>query len=311
MEWLDSNFLTVLIAFPLIWACIGLLIPTATESGQNTLKVYSFVGSALLFALSLKLYFLFDSAGPEFQAVERSEWIPLLGIQYHVGIDGLSLWLVLLTTALMPIVLLGSFHAVEMRHREYYFLLMALETGMIGAFVSLDVFLFYVFWELMLIPMYFLIGIWGSKDRVYAAMKFFLYTMVGSLLMLVAIFLPGVSTQATIWTVFYCTYRLVQTFHSWGWIWICASDSLFGVCSRFCNQSAFVSAPHLASRCARSSPNFRICYFSGCTFEARWLWIYAVCLPSFSSGGPPVSVPVHVARNHSNYLRRVCCVGAA
>jgi NADH:ubiquinone oxidoreductase subunit 4 (subunit M) len=162
MEWLDSNFLTVLIAFPLIWACIGLLIPTATESGQNTLKVYSFVGSALLFALSLKLYFLFDSAGPEFQAVERSEWIPLLGIQYHVGIDGLSLWLVLLTTALMPIVLLGSFHAVEMRHREYYFLLMALETGMIGAFVSLDVFLFYVFWELMLIPMYFLIGIWGS-----------------------------------------------------------------------------------------------------------------------------------------------------
>ena len=111
-----------------------------------------------------------------------------MGITYTLGIDGISLWLIVLTTFIMPIAVLGSFASVESRLREYYFLLLALETGMLGAFVSLDLFLFYVFWEAMLIPMYFLIGIWGGKERVYAAMKFFLYTMVGSLLMLVAIF---------------------------------------------------------------------------------------------------------------------------
>ena len=105
-----------------------------------------------------------------------------------MGVDGLSLWLVLLTTFMMPVAILSSFHAIEERLREYYFLLLALETGMLGAFVAMDVFLFYVFWELMLIPMYLMIGIWGGKERVYAAMKFFLYTMVGSLLMFVAIF---------------------------------------------------------------------------------------------------------------------------
>jgi NADH-quinone oxidoreductase subunit M len=105
-----------------------------------------------------------------------------------VGIDGISLWLVMLTTLMMPIAVLGSFSAIENRVKEYYLLLLALETGMLGAFLALDIFLFYVFWEAMLIPMYFLIGIWGGKDRIYAAMKFFLYTMVGSLLMLVAIF---------------------------------------------------------------------------------------------------------------------------
>jgi NADH-quinone oxidoreductase subunit M len=120
--------------------------------------------------------------------VEKWDWLPVLGISYAVGIDGISFWLVLLTTFLMPIAILGSFKAVEHRHKEYYFLLLLLETGMLGAFVTLDLFLFYVFWEAMLIPMYFLIGIWGGKDRVYAAMKFFIFTMVGSLLMLVAIF---------------------------------------------------------------------------------------------------------------------------
>src|SRR5262249_49700143 len=119
---------------------------------------------------------------------EMAEWIPGLGTSYNVGLDGISLWLVLLTTFIVPLSVLGSFHYIENRQKEFYFLLLALETGMLGAFVSLDIFLFYVFWEAMLIPMYFLIGIWGGKDRVYAAMKFFLYTLVGSLLMLVAIF---------------------------------------------------------------------------------------------------------------------------
>jgi NADH-quinone oxidoreductase subunit M len=130
----------------------------------------------------------FQANGEEFQFSEVIPWISSLGISYRLGIDGISLWLIMLTTFLMPIVVLGSFNAVEKKFKGYYFLLLALETGMLGAFVALDVFLFYVFWEAMLIPMYFLIGIWGSKDRIYAATKFFLYTMVGSLLMLVAIF---------------------------------------------------------------------------------------------------------------------------
>ena len=135
------------------------------------------------------LYFKYSQpSGAEFQLTERLEWIPDLGTSYSVGLDGIGLWLILLTTFLDAYCGLGRLKRLKTRVREYYFLLLALETGMLGAFVSLDMFLFYIFWEAMLIPMYFLIGIWGGKDRIYAAMKFFLYTLVGSLLMLVAIF---------------------------------------------------------------------------------------------------------------------------
>jgi NADH-quinone oxidoreductase subunit M len=188
MEFLDSHLLTVVVFLPFVWALAGLLIPVGTESGRTTLKVWSLLGALVTFAVSLLLYQRFNANGAEFQFIETAEWLPALGISYNVGIDGISLWLVLLTTFMMPIAILASFTAIESRHRGYYFLLLALEAGMLGAFVSLDIFLFYVFWEAMLIPMYFLVGIWGGKDRVYAAMKFFLYTMVGSLLMLVAIF---------------------------------------------------------------------------------------------------------------------------
>jgi NADH-quinone oxidoreductase subunit M len=188
MDWLNTHLLTATTFFPLLWAIIGLLVPTKTESGRSMLKGWALVGSLITLGLSIIIYQNFNANGAEFQFAENVEWIPGLGINYNLGIDGISLWLIILTTFLTPIVILGSFGAVEKRFREYYFLLLALETGMLGAFVSMDIFLFYVFWEAMLIPMYFLIGIWGGKDRIYAAMKFFLYTMVGSLLMLVAIF---------------------------------------------------------------------------------------------------------------------------
>ncbi len=182
MEWFNQHQLTVLTFFPLVWALIGILFP------KQVSKNWALAGTIIAFLISVKIYLGYDPAGAEFQFMERKEWIPGLGISYHLGLDGISLWLVMLTTFLMPIIILGSFSAVENREKEYYTLLLALQTGMTGAFVTLDTFLFYVFWEAMLIPMYFLIGIWGGKDRVYAAMKFFLYTMVGSLLMLVAIF---------------------------------------------------------------------------------------------------------------------------
>ena len=186
MAWLDSHLLSAVVFLPLVWGGVGLLIPT--NGGSSFLRIWTLIGSLVTFGVSLSLYQGFQVQGPEFQFTEMAEWIPSVGISYNLGLDGISLWLVLLTTFLSPLVILASFKAIENRTREYYFLLLALETGMLGAFVSLDIFLFYVFWEAMLVPMYFLIGIWGGKDRIYAAMKFFLFTLVGSLLMLVAIF---------------------------------------------------------------------------------------------------------------------------
>jgi NADH-quinone oxidoreductase subunit M len=182
MEWFNEHFLTALTFLPLVWAALGMLLPTKMA------KHWAFAGSLLVFLLSIKLYLGYDPAGAEFQFAEAAEWIPGLGVKYSVGMDGISMWLLLLTTFLSPLVILASYHGVEEREKGYYTLLLALQTGMMGAFIAMDTFLFYVFWEAMLIPMYFLIGIWGGKDRIYAAMKFFIFTMVGSLLMLVAIF---------------------------------------------------------------------------------------------------------------------------
>ncbi len=196
MACIESHLLSSIVFLPFLWALVGLLIPGGSNAGKTALKVWALLGSLATFALSVLLYQQYQAGGADFQFTEMSEWIPGLGISYNLGLDGISLWLVLLTTFLTPIVILGSFNAVEQRFKEYYFLLLALETGMLGAFVALDIFLFYVFWEAMLIPMYFLIGIWGGKERIYAATKFFLYTMVGSLLMLVAIFYLAVQHKA-------------------------------------------------------------------------------------------------------------------
>jgi NADH-quinone oxidoreductase subunit M len=169
---------------PLVAALFVLLLRKEHEDGARWI---AFSASLLTFFLSLRLLWNFDSSVAEFQLVERLPWIPDFGIEYHVGIDGISLFLVLLTTFLVPLVILSSWGDVHKRVKEYQFLFLVLETGMIGAFVAIDLFLFYVFWEVMLIPMYFLVGVWGGQRRIYAAIKFLLYTMVGSLLMLVAI----------------------------------------------------------------------------------------------------------------------------
>jgi NADH-quinone oxidoreductase subunit M len=186
MAWLDTRLLTVLTFFPLAWGAVGLALPSGKDG--KSVKAWSLIGTLLTFWISWILLGKFNGGTADFQFTEKLPWIPGLGINYSLGVDGISIWLILLTTFLMPIVVLGAFTAVEDRVKEFFFLLLALETGMLGAFVTLDAFLFYVFWEFMLIPMYFLIGIWGGKDRIYAAMKFFIYTMVGSLLMLVALF---------------------------------------------------------------------------------------------------------------------------
>jgi NADH-quinone oxidoreductase subunit M len=166
-------------------AGLGLLFVPRRSVGA--LRIASLAVTIVTFVLSLPLYVGFDADAIGYQFEENRRWMPTLGVSYHVGIDGISLLLVLLTTFLMPLALASTWGVIEDRFKEFVTTMLVLETGMLGVFVSLDLFLFYVFWEAMLIPMYLIIGIWGGPRRVYAAVKFILYTMVGSLLMLVAI----------------------------------------------------------------------------------------------------------------------------
>jgi len=179
--------LTALVFLPLAGAALVMLMP---RRASGLVKGISLLVALATFALSLPLFFLFRTGTAEMQFTLQTPWIFLMGqpaITYHVGIDGISLFMVLLTTFLTVIAIIGSFAGITDRQREYYALMLMLETGMLGVFVALDLVLFYVFWEAMLIPMYFIIGVWGGPRRIYAAVKFFIYTMVGSLLMLVAI----------------------------------------------------------------------------------------------------------------------------
>jgi NADH-quinone oxidoreductase subunit M len=178
-----SGLLSWIVWLPLGGSVLALLLP---KDRPALSRWFSLVVSTAVFAISLALLAGFRSDA-SMQFVENVPWIESFGIRYQLGVDGISLFLVLLTTLLTPIVVLSSWRDVGERVRAYHAMLLMLETGMLGAFVALDMFLFYVFWELMLIPMIVLIGVWGGPRRVYAAVKFLLYTIVGSLLMLVAI----------------------------------------------------------------------------------------------------------------------------
>jgi len=178
-----GSLLSLLLFLPLMGSLLILFMPRQWVDGIRRTSL-----AVMLLELFVSTSLLdedFSTAGYRF--VESAEWVPAFGIRYELGIDGISLWLVLLTTAMSPVALWVSWGSVSTKIKEYAVAFLMLEVGMIGAFVSLDLFLFYVFWELMLVPMYLIIGIWGGKDRIYAAVKFFLYTMVGSLLMLVAV----------------------------------------------------------------------------------------------------------------------------
>ncbi len=189
-----NHLLTILIFFPLVGSAIILVTKRENELLQKGLGLFV---SGATFIVSLFLYYGFNPAIPGMQYVHKIPWISSLNISYHVGIDGLSLLMVLLTTFLTPLAILSSWESITKRVKEYMVMMLLLEVGMLGVFSALDTFLFYIFWEAMLIPMYFIIGIWGGGNRIYAAVKFFLYTMFGSLLMLVAILWLGyfASTQ--------------------------------------------------------------------------------------------------------------------
>ena len=181
---MDQHILSIVLLTPLAGLAVLLFLPA---SKRGLIRVWANAVSLAGFLVSLPLVFYFDKNAAGFQFEEHFDWIPSLGAHYHLGMDGISLLLVMLTTLMGFIATLCSWSAVEDRVKGYYAMFLLLQTGMIGVFISLDFFLFYVFWELVLVPMYFIIGVWGGPRKLYAAIKFFLYTLAGSVLMLLGI----------------------------------------------------------------------------------------------------------------------------
>lgn len=188
---MNFPLLTLLTFFPLVGVLVLLFLPSEKKSA---LRWTALVTSLVVFVISLVVLARFNASDVNLQLVDRVDWITVGGwnIQYHLGIDGLSILLVLLTAFLTPISILSTWTAVEDRVKEFMVYFLLLEVGMTGVFLAQDLFLFYIFWEFTLVPMYFLIGIWGGPRRIYAAIKFFLYTMAGSILMLLAILWLGI-----------------------------------------------------------------------------------------------------------------------
>src|SRR6185369_17144751 len=180
--------LSTVLWLPLIAAVVLAFFP---RSATGPIKGLGLFASTLTFLLSLMILAAFQEGFAGFQLTEVRSWIPQWGINYSLGVDGISLWLVLLTTLLTPIVLLSSWNTIHKHPKEYVIAMLVMETAMIGAFLATDLVLFYVFFELMLLPMYLIIGVWGGANRIYAAIKFFLFTIAGSLLMLLGIIYLG------------------------------------------------------------------------------------------------------------------------
>jgi NADH-quinone oxidoreductase subunit M len=205
MDFFGHHLLSIVTYTPLAGALVLLLPVFGGRKREGAVRWFANGVGLVGFLVSLPLWFRFDRSASGFQFVEKYDWIPSIGVQYFFGADGISVLLILLTTLLGFIAILSSWTAITERVRPYYVFLLLLQAGMLGVFCALDLFLFYVFWEVMLVPMYFLIGIWGGARRLYAAIKFFLYTLVGSVVMLLGILalyfqsrtLPGLETTGT------------------------------------------------------------------------------------------------------------------
>src|SRR4029450_13442867 len=179
-----THYLSIILFTPLAGA---LLLLVVSKQNENAIRWIANIVALIGFAVSIPLWFWYNPQSPDFQFVERAPWIPSIGADYFLGVDGFSTLLILLTTMMGSIAILSSWSAITERVKEFYIFMLVLQTGMLGAFMALDFLLFFLFWEVMLVPMYFLIGIWGSANRLYSAIKFFLYTLVGSVVMLLGI----------------------------------------------------------------------------------------------------------------------------
>lgn len=186
-----NNILSLLIFIPLI---LSIPILFFNKEKETLIKVYTLIVSLIPLGIAIYLFFAFNPLNPEYQFVEKFKWVEITNTFYYLGIDGISMLLILMSTFIFPLAILASWTGIKKNINGFFFLMILLDACLIGVFASLDLILFYVFWEFILIPMYFIIGIWGSEDRIYATVKFFLYTMFGSLLMLIGI----------IWLSFLC-----------------------------------------------------------------------------------------------------------
>src|SRR6266852_4318422 len=179
-----NHYLSIILFTPLAGALVLLFV---NKQNEDHIRWIANMVALVGFAISIPLWFWFNPQSPDYQFIERAPWIPSVGAEYFLGVDGFSTLLILLTTMMGFIAVLSSWAAITERVKEYYVFMLVLQTGMLGAFMALDFLLFFLFWEVMLVPMYFLIGIWGSTNRLYSAIKFFLYTLVGSVVMLLGI----------------------------------------------------------------------------------------------------------------------------
>ncbi|MEW5827561.1 MAG: NADH-quinone oxidoreductase subunit M [Chloroflexota bacterium] len=216
MDFLYNHLLTSILFFPVLAALVILFLP---KDEAKLIRWTAFVASLVPFALSLVLWFNFDKSAAGFQFEEQYVWYEALNSTFHLGVDGLSLTMVLLTTLLTPLALLASFSISE-KVKGYFMLFLFLETGMLGVFLALDLLIFFVFWEIGLVPMYFLINQWGSANRNYASLKFMIYTMAGSLGLLLAVQMLGVA---------FGTYDLVALFDKWPYAATLANVALGGM----------------------------------------------------------------------------------
>jgi NADH-quinone oxidoreductase subunit M len=231
----DWPLLSLVTFLPLVGAAFIFFIRGEPDIVARNSRSVALWTSLVTFLLSLMVWGNFDSAQAGFQLVEKTPWLPGLGINYHLGVDGISLWFVLLSTLLTVVCVIGSWHSVATRVKEYMIAFLVMETLMVGVFVSLDVVLFYVFFEGILIPMYLIIGIWGGPRRIYASFKFFLYTLLGSVLFLIAILymylkagttdIPAlmaydfpVGAQTWLWLALFASFAVkvpMWPFHTW------------------------------------------------------------------------------------------------
>ena len=230
----DWPLLSVIIFLPLIGGFIILIIKE-DPVGSINIRWAAFWTSIGTFILSCLLWLQFDSSNRSYQFVEKISWFEDLNFNYHIGVDGISLFMILLSTFLTPLCILASWKSIQKRIKEYMFAFLFLETVMIGMFASIDMLLFYIFFETVLIPMYLIIGIWGGERRIYASFKFFLYTLLGSVLMLIALIViyktTGLmnieapqgnyftrSTQIFLWLAFFASFAVkipMWPFHTW------------------------------------------------------------------------------------------------
>ena len=230
---------------------------------KNSRRVALWV-SSFTFFLSLPLFFAFDSTLTGYQFEEKAVWLAGTGIGYHMGVDGISMPFVLLSTFLTPLSILASWKAITHRVREYMIAFLVLETMMVGMFVSLDILMFYLFFEAVLIPMFLIIGIWGGQNRFYAAFKFFLYTLLGSVLMLVCILVIYINVGTTDIPAL-AAYQFSDSMQTWLFLGFLAS---FAVKVPMWPVHTWLPDAHVEAPTADD--------LSWCTFKNGWVWLSAV-----------------------------------